>query len=123
MEYHAFQDFFITGKVRAQHGDNSSFQAAGRTRDTIARVSSTASKIGGWQVNPEHTTANDRPPCSAGRFGIVSAKAGGRFSATALSASNRRTAVPKPSGRTAAQYNSAATSSFPTIATRVCGWM
>jgi len=42
------------------------------------------------------------PPRSSGRFGIVSAKAGGRFCPTALSASNRNTAVFNPRGRTAA---------------------
>src|SRR5258708_12880305 len=101
--------------------------AAGRTRDPNERASSCTSKIGGWHANPEHTTANDRPSNdrpspSAGRFGIVSAKAGGRFCATALSASRRRTAILKPRGRTAARYSCAATSSLPTTTTCVCGW-
>src|SRR5260370_21880397 len=83
--------------------------AAGRARDPNARPSSCASKIGGWQANPEHTTANDRPsndrpPPTAGRFGIVGARARGTFSATALSASGRRTAILNPSGRPPGRY-------------------
>src|ERR1035441_9641396 len=96
--------------------------AAGRAHDPNARASSSSSKIGGWQANPEHTTANDRLSVSAGRFGIVSAKAGGRFCATTLPASKRRTAVFRPSGRVAARYSAVAASSFPTTTTCVCGW-
>jgi hypothetical protein len=48
-------------------------QAAGRAFAPSARPSSPASNTGGWQANSEHTTANDRPPPSAGRFGIVAA--------------------------------------------------
>jgi hypothetical protein len=102
---------------------------AGWARDPRAAAKSSGSKIGGWQENPEHNTANDRGSpkewlslLSAGKFGIVFANAGGRFSATVLSASRRNIAVPKAKGLTAARYNSAAALSFPTTTTWACGW-
>src|ERR1700751_4111837 len=44
---------------------------------------SSGSAKGGWQVNPEHKTANGLPEFNCGRFGIVAASAGGRLPATA----------------------------------------
>jgi hypothetical protein len=41
-----------------------------------------ASLMGGWQLDPEHSTANDFPDPNRGRPGSVEASAGGRFSAT-----------------------------------------
>src|SRR5260370_1002123 len=48
-----------------------------------AAVSSAESLTGGWQANPEQMMATDLLSFSAGRLGMVSAKAGGRFCATA----------------------------------------
>src|SRR5580692_5582083 len=47
------------------------------------RLSSAGSDTGGWQAEPEQRTANDLPDFSCGRLGMVAARAGGRFLATA----------------------------------------
>src|SRR5882724_8600914 len=41
------------------------------------------SEVGGWQANPVQTSATAVPVARSGRLGIVSAKAGGRDSASA----------------------------------------
>ncbi len=67
-----------------------------RSADCKALRNSEASLIGGWQEEPEQRTANDLPDVNMGKFGMVAANAGGRFSATAWLASSRSVLLLKP---------------------------
>ena len=69
----------------------------------------------------EHTTATDLPCFTAGRFGIVSASAGGRLCSSASLDRIRITDLFSANGATAAANNWSAWRSSPTTTTCVCG--
>src|SRR5580658_3794289 len=66
------------------------------------RLSSAGSDTGGWQADSEHSTANDSPDFSWGRLGMVAARVGGRFRATASFAVSRRVLLLKANAAVAA---------------------
>src|ERR1700730_11883353 len=60
------------------------------------RRNCSGSEIGGWQLNPEQTTAADFPSLITGKCGMVSANPGGRFCGTASFAANLSTDLWNP---------------------------
>src|SRR5450755_3290209 len=89
------------------------------SRTTAA--SSAGLSIGGRQVKSVHTTATDFFSLSAGRFGIVSASAGGKLLATASLSVRCTTDKLTAKGAEEALSRASALSSSPTTITWVCG--
>src|SRR5215469_12896351 len=86
-----------------------------------AAASTTGSSIGGWQEKLLQTNANDLLPRRLGRFGMVSANAGGKFWATASLSVRRTTDRFARYNGMVALNNASALSSSPMTTTCVCG--